>query len=290
MDRNRFVQMRKSAIIIQQAVRVWIRGRKRLENNEPFERYEFPEGKTPSKTSSIAPSPQEHCSGDDKTIASATSWQHCEHVDTLKASAAAHILSFDGMDSLGSTASQQLDNKQSNSIISATQPCKSGHESIPRPSSPLNMFESSCKSTARSQLCEVETPNVISVRKLASEDDMDYSSNISSQAFLEHQQLVSTRIGLPICKESLTAQRIQSAYRIFLNNRNLRITAAIKIQSHWRCYSVHKCFTRQVQAIVGIQTSVRLSLCRQACQRNQLSAVLIQRVVRGWLARKRLLG
>jgi len=58
MERNRFVQMRKSAIIIQQAVRVWIRGRKRLENNEPFERYEFPEGKT------------------------------CEHVDTLEASAA----------------------------------------------------------------------------------------------------------------------------------------------------------------------------------------------------------
>ncbi|RLN34713.1 hypothetical protein C2845_PM03G08530 [Panicum miliaceum] len=285
MERNRFVQMRKSAIIIQQDVGVWIRGRKRLENNEPFERYEFPEGNTPCKTSSIAPFPQEHCSGDDKNIASATPWQHCEHVDTLKASAAAHILSFDGMDSLGSTAPQHLNNKQSNSTTSATQPWKRGHESVPRPSSPLSMFASSCKSTARYELCEVETSNVISVCKLVSEDDMDDGSNISSQVFLEHQQLVSTWIDLPICKESVAAQRIQSAYRRFLNNRNLRITTAIKIQSHWRCYSVRKCFTKQVQAIVGIQTSIRSSLCRRVCQRNQLSAVLIQRVVRGWLSR-----
>jgi len=32
MDRNRFVQLRKSAIIIQQILRVLIRGRKRLQN------------------------------------------------------------------------------------------------------------------------------------------------------------------------------------------------------------------------------------------------------------------
>ncbi|RLN00168.1 hypothetical protein C2845_PM06G25040 [Panicum miliaceum] len=50
IERNRFVQMRKSAIIIQQVVRVWIRGRKRLENNEPFERYEFPEGSSSLQT------------------------------------------------------------------------------------------------------------------------------------------------------------------------------------------------------------------------------------------------
>ncbi|CAL5083248.1 unnamed protein product [Urochloa decumbens] len=148
MERHRFVQMRKSAIIIQRAVRIWIRGR---------------------KTSSIAPSLQEHCSGDGKTMASAT-WQHSENV------------------------------------------------------------------------------------------------------------------------ESVAAQRIQSAYRRLLNNRNLRITAAIKIQSHWRCYSVRKCFTKQVQAVVRTQTSIRLSLHHQACQHQQLSAVLIQRVFRGWLARKLLLG
>lgn len=259
MERHRFVHMRKSATIIQQAVRIWIRGRKRLENNEPFKRYEFPEGKTPSKTSIIAPSPQEHCSGDDKTIASATPWQHCEHADTSQASAA-HSLCFDGMDSLGSTTS------------------------------PLSMFESNCKSTASSQLCEVETSNVISVSKLVSEDVMECGSNISSQAFFEHGSLVSTRIDLPVRKESVAAQRIQSAYRRFLYNRNLRITAAIKIQSHWRCYSVRNSFTKQVQNIVGIQTSIRLSLHHRACQCRQLSAVLVQRFVRGWLARKRLLG
>ena len=39
--------------------------KKKLQNNEPFERYEFPEGKT------------------------------CEHVDTLEASTAVRILSFE---------------------------------------------------------------------------------------------------------------------------------------------------------------------------------------------------
>ncbi|CAN6175586.1 unnamed protein product [Urochloa humidicola] len=279
MERHRFVQMRKSAITIQQVVRIWIRGRKRLENNDPFERYELSDYKTPCKTSSIAPSLQEHCSGGDKTMASAT-WQHSEHVDTSKASAAPHIRC------LGSTAPQQLNNKQSNSITSAPQLCKSGHGSIPPPSSPFSMLVSSCKSNASSQLCEVETSNIISGSKLVSKDCMDCGSNISYGAFFEHEQLVSTWI----CKESVAAQMIQSAYRIFLNNRNLRITAAIKIQSHWRCYSVRKCFIKQVKAVVRIQTSIRLSLHYQASQRHQLSAVLIQRVFRGWLARKLLLG
>nr|CAB3454454.1 unnamed protein product [Digitaria exilis] len=152
------------------------------------------------------------------------------------------------------------------------------------------MLVSSCKGTASSQSCEVETTNVISVSKLVSEDDMGCGCNISSQAFFEHKQLVSTCIGLPARKASVAAQRIQSAYGRFLNNRLLKITAAIKIQSHWRCYSVRKCFTKQVQAIVGIQNSIRLSLHHQARQRQELSAVFIQRVVRGWFARNKMLG
>lgn len=235
MERHRFVHMKKSATIIQQAVRIWIRGKKRLESNESVNRYELPEGKIPSRTSSIVPSPQEHCSADDKTIASATPCQHYEHVETLPASAA-HSLCFDGMDSLGSNTS------------------------------PLSMFESNCKSTASSELGEVD---VISV------------SNISSQAHFVDESLVSTRTDLPVLKESVASQRIQSSYR------NLTITAAIKIQSRWRCYSARNSFTKQVQAIVGIQTSIRLSLHHRA---RQLSAVQVQRFIRGWLARKRLLG
>ncbi|XP_066394911.1 uncharacterized protein [Miscanthus floridulus] len=175
--------------------------------------------------------------------------EHCEDVDTLRPSVSPHILCFDGMDSLDSTTPLQLSSSQSNSITSTTQLWKSGHESIPPPNSPLDMFESNWRS------CVVETSNAVSVSKL----------------------------------ELIAAQRIQNAYRRFLNNRN-RITAAIKIQSQWRCYSVRKCFTKQVQAIVGIQTSIRVFLCLQAFQRHRLAAVLIQRVVRGWLARKRLLG
>lgn len=290
MERHRFVQMRKSAIMIQKAVRIWIRGGKRFENNEPVKSYEFSEANTPSETISIAPSHQGHCSGDVKAIASATPWQHCKHVDTLKDSAAPHILCSDAMDSLGSTTPQQFSEKQSNSITSATQPCKSGHDSIPPPSSPSSMLVSSSKGTASSLLCEVETSNVICATKLVSEDDAGCGCNISSQAFFEHKQLASTWISLPARKASVAAQRIQSAYRRFLNNRLLKITAAIKIQSHWRCYSVRKCFTKKVQAIVEIQNSIRLSLHHQARQRHELSTVLIQRVVRGWLARKKLLG
>ncbi|XP_066394910.1 uncharacterized protein [Miscanthus floridulus] len=206
--------------------------------------------------------------------------EHCEDVDTLRPSVSPHILCFDGMDSLDSTTPLQLSSSQSNSITSTTQLWKSGHESIPPPNSPLDMFESNWRS------CVVETSNAVSVSKLVSVDDMECSSNISSQEFLKP---VSTCIYLSVCKELIAAQRIQNAYRRFLNNRN-RITAAIKIQSQWRCYSVRKCFTKQVQAIVGIQTSIRVFLCLQAFQRHRLAAVLIQRVVRGWLARKRLLG
>ncbi|KAJ1291122.1 hypothetical protein BS78_02G294300 [Paspalum vaginatum] len=246
MERHRFVQMRKSAIMIQQSVRIWIRGRKSLENNGPSESSQFPEGKTKSKISSIAPSPQEHCSGEDKTRASRNP---------------------------DSTTPLQLRDKQSNSTT-ATQPCRSGYDSIPPPSSLLRTFEGSYP------LCEIEM----------SEDDMVCSSDVSSEALFGHQQLVSTWNDFPVCKELVAAQRIQSAYRRFVNDRSLRITAAIKIQSHWRCYSVRKCFTKQVQAIVGVQNSIRLFLYHQSLQRHQIAAVLIQRVVRGWLARKRLLG
>lgn len=206
--------------------------------------------------------------------------EHCEDEDTLRASVAPHILCFDGMDSLDSTTPLQLSGSQRNSITSTTQLWKSGHESIPPPKSPLDMFESNCQS------CVVETSNAVSISMLVSVDDMECSSNISSQEFLKP---VSTCIYFPVCKELVAAQRIQNAYRRYLNNRN-RITAAIKIQSQWRCYSVRKGFTKQVQAIVGIQTSIRVFLCLQALQSHRLAAVLIQRVVRGWLARKRLLG
>ncbi|WVZ66093.1 hypothetical protein U9M48_015367 [Paspalum notatum var. saurae] len=267
MERHRFVQMRKSAIMIQQAVRIWIKIKKSLRKNGPSESSQFVEVKTK------APSPQEHCSGEDKTKASCTSLQHCTRVDASRAYAAPHILCFDGMNNPDSTTPLQLRDKQSNSTT-ATQPCKSGHDSIPPPSSLSSMFEGSYP------LCEMEM----------SEDVMVCISDVSSEALFGHEQLVSTCNDFPVCKELVAAQRIQSAYRRFVNDRNLRITAVIKIQSHWRCYSVRKCFTKQVQAIVGIQNSIRLFLYHQSLQHHQIAAVLIQRVVRGWLARKRLLG
>ncbi|XP_062190607.1 uncharacterized protein LOC133893568 isoform X2 [Phragmites australis] len=289
IERRRFVQMRKSSIMIQQAVRIWIRGRKSHDNNEPFKRHEFLETTTPSETNCIAPAPLEQRSGQDKTIASATPSQHCERVDTLRASAAPHLC-FDAIDCLDSATPLQLSDKPSNPVTSAIQLCKSGRDCIDRPSPLLSMFESSRISTVSCQLCEVETSNVVSATKLVCEDDVDCGGKILSRTFFKHEQPVSTWIDFPVFKEVVAVQRIQSAYRRFLHNRNLRVAATIKIQSHWRGLSVRKCFTRQVQAIIAIQTSTRLFLYHRAFQRRRLAAILIQQVVRGWLARKRLLG
>ncbi|KAL6840619.1 hypothetical protein ACP4OV_029483 [Aristida adscensionis] len=110
-----------------------------------------------------------------------------------------------------------------------------------------------------------------------------------AQATCQQEQPVTTQIDFPFCKEVVAAQRIQFAYRRFLQNRHLRISAAIKIQSSWRGLLVRKCFRRKAQATVAIQAVIRQILCRCAFQRHCLAAVLIQRVVRGWLARKNLL-
>jgi hypothetical protein len=259
-ERHRFVQMRKCAITIQRALRIWIKGRKSHKNNKPFKRQESSE--------TITPAPLEQCSEDNKAIALATPVQHCEPVDILRVSSAPHLLSFDGIGCPDSATPLQLSDKQSNSIISAVQLCKSRHDSIP-PSGP-------CR--------------VISMMKLVCEGDMDCRNDISFQAFVQHEEPISIRTDFSICKEVVAAQRIQSACRRFLHNINLRATAATNIQSHWRGLSVRKCFTRKVQAILAIQTSTRLFLYHRAFKQHQLAARLIQRVVRGWLARKRMLG
>ncbi|TVU38865.1 hypothetical protein EJB05_12260, partial [Eragrostis curvula] len=244
IDRHRFVQMRKCAIMIQRALRIWIKGRKSHDNNEPFERHEFSE--------ITISSPLEQFSGDDKIKALATPMQHY----------------FDDTGCPDSPTPRQFSDKQRNTVISAIQ---------------------LCKSNASSQFCEDETSRVTSDSKLVCENGMDCRNDISSRAFVQHEEPISTRTDFPICMEVVSAQRIQSAYRRFLHNRNLRVIAAIKIQSHWRGLSVRKCFTRKLQAIIAIQTSMKKIVYHRAFQQQRVAAKLIQRVVRGWLERKRML-
>ncbi|GJN32467.1 hypothetical protein PR202_gb20981 [Eleusine coracana subsp. coracana] len=278
IDRHRFVQMRKCAIMIQRALRIWIEGRKGHKNNKPFERHESSEITTPS--------PLEQSSA----MALATPVQHCEPEDTLRVSAVPDLLCIDGTGSLDSAIHLQLSDKESNSAISSIQLCKSRHDFMPPSSQLLSMIDSSYLSSATPQLCEVETYRVNSATKLVYGDDMDFSNAISSEAFFQHEKPISTLTGSTICKEIVAAQRIQSACRRFLHNISSRVSAATKIQSHWRGLSVRKCFTRKVQAIIKIQSSTRLFLYHRAFQQRLLAARLIQRVVRGWLARKRMLG
>ncbi|KAK3127170.1 hypothetical protein QOZ80_7AG0569340 [Eleusine coracana subsp. coracana] len=282
IDRHRFVQMRKCAIMIQRALRIWIEGRKRHKNNKPFERHESSEITTPS--------PLEQSSEDSKAMALATPVQHCEPEDTLRVSAVPDLLCIDGTGSLDSAIHLQLSDKESNSAISSIQLCKSRHDFMPPSSHLLSMIDSSYISSATPQLCEVETYRVNSATKLVYGGDMDFSNAISSEAFFQHEKPISTLTGSTICKEIVAAQRIQSACRRFLHNISSRVSAATKIQSHWRGLSVRKCFTRKVQAIIKIQSSTRLFLYHRAFQQHLLAAKLIQRVVRGWLARKRMLG
>ncbi|GJN11615.1 hypothetical protein PR202_ga29816 [Eleusine coracana subsp. coracana] len=117
IDRHRFVQMRKCAIMIQRALRIWIEGRKRHKNNKPFERHESSEITTPS--------PLEQSSEDSKAMALATPVQHCEPEDTLRVSAVPDLLCIDGTGSLDSAIHLQLSDKESNSAISSIQLCKS---------------------------------------------------------------------------------------------------------------------------------------------------------------------
>ncbi|XP_044965577.1 abnormal spindle-like microcephaly-associated protein homolog isoform X4 [Hordeum vulgare subsp. vulgare] len=75
LERHRFVRMRRSTIVIQQAVRIWIGERKRSENIEPFESHEFLETTASPKTDCI-----EMCDGSSlQTYTSLVSLDQSQH-------------------------------------------------------------------------------------------------------------------------------------------------------------------------------------------------------------------
>ncbi|PNT75007.1 hypothetical protein BRADI_1g26170v3, partial [Brachypodium distachyon] len=106
----------------------------------------------------------------------------------------------------------------------------------------------------------------------------------------QNEQPVSAQVDFLLCKDVMAARKIQFAYRRYVHERYSRMSAAIKIQSHWRGFTMRMCFTKQVEAIIAIQSVTRHNLCHWAFQQNRGSTIVIQRFARGFLARKRLLG
>uniref|UniRef100_A0A0E0LLC1 Calponin-homology (CH) domain-containing protein n=1 Tax=Oryza punctata TaxID=4537 RepID=A0A0E0LLC1_ORYPU len=158
-------------------------------------------------------------------------------------------------------------------LKNATEPCNKGHD--PASSGPLkSIADSSCIDSATKLVCE--------------DDDVDCSSN-SCQALFYHDP-VSTKVDFLFFRKVMAARKIQFAYRRFAHRIHSRISAAIKIQSHWRCFSVRIRFKRQIQNITAIQAVARCVLCHRAFQKQRHAAIVIQRIFRGWLARKKLLG
>ncbi|BAF21704.2 Os07g0517400 [Oryza sativa Japonica Group] len=150
-------------------------------------------------------------------------------------------------------------------LKNATQPCNKGHD--PASSSPLkSIADSSC---------------IDSATKLVCEDDVDCSSN-SCQVLFYHDP-VSTKVDFLFCRKAMAARKIQFAYRRFAHRIRSRISAAIKIQSHWRCFSVRIRFKRQIQNITTIQAVARCVLCHRDFQKQRHAAIVIQRIFRGWL-------
>ncbi|XBJ00728.1 hypothetical protein VPH35_020564 [Triticum aestivum] len=262
LERHRFVRMRRSAIVIQQAVRIWIGERKRSESIEPFESHGFLETTASPKTDCI-----EMCDGEHETTP-------CKDLGTSIASAAPQCP--DESNHIDTVTILQRRVKNSNYVTSP-----SPHRSINK---------SGSVNSVSHHPCEIETASIASATKLGCEDDVDSRSNISCGASFQHGQPVSAQLDFSLRKDIVAVQKIQFAYRRFVHNRSSRISAATKIQSHWRGFTMRMCFTKQVEAIIVIQSIARHNLCSRAFRRYHNAALDIQRIARGRIARKRLLG
>jgi abnormal spindle-like microcephaly-associated protein len=272
-ERHRFVRMRRSAIVIQQAVRIWIRERNRSENIELFESHEFLDTTASSKSHCI-----EMYHGEIETIA-------CKDACASIASAAPQCL--DETECTDSTTILQLGDQYSNYVAPAIQLCNSGHESV---ASPSPHSKSGSINTVTKHLFEDETANIASDTELVYKDDVDCGSNISCGASFQHERPVSAQLDFLLCKHGMAARKIQFAYRRFVQDRSSRMSAATKIQSHWRGFTMRICFKRQVEATIAIQSVIRQNLCSWAFHQHRDAAIEIQRIARGHFARKRLLG
>ena len=186
------MRMRRSAIVIQQAVRIWIGERKRSESIEPFESHGFLETTASPKTDCI-----EMCDGEHETTP-------CKDLGTSIASAAPQCL--DESNHIDTVTILQRRVKNSNYVTS------------PRPHRSIN--KSGSVNSVSHHPCEIETASIASATKLACEDDVDCRSNISCGASFQHEQPVSAQLDFSLRKDTVAVQKIQFAYRRFVHNRS----------------------------------------------------------------------
>ncbi|XP_074586575.1 uncharacterized protein LOC141842259 [Curcuma longa] len=93
-------------------------------------------------------------------------------------------------------------------------------------------------------------------------------------------------------QQTMAATKIQNAWRGFILWRHLLVKrcSTIKIQSHWRAWRIRMNFCRMRKSVIKIQASIRCMLCMKQLNCCRLAATVIQRFVRGHLARNKLLG
>lgn len=103
----------------------------------------------------------------------------------------------------------------------------------------------------------------------------------------------------PICadwenlhQKTVAVITIQNAWRTFTLRKYFLVKryATIKIQSHWRAWCMRMNFLKMVKSATKIQACTRCMLFVQAFNRYKLAATIIQKFVRGHLARNSLLG
>ncbi|XP_020593521.1 abnormal spindle-like microcephaly-associated protein homolog, partial [Phalaenopsis equestris] len=87
------------------------------------------------------------------------------------------------------------------------------------------------------------------------------------------------------------ATKIQEVWKNFVPYmHSKRSSAAIKIQSRWRCWSNRKNYLRQLEAIQIIQSAFLCMMNRKVFRQKHIAANEIQRFIRGQIARTKLLG
>ncbi|KAK8953636.1 hypothetical protein KSP40_PGU014531 [Platanthera guangdongensis] len=105
------------------------------------------------------------------------------------------------------------------------------------------------------------------------------------------RQSVNTEGSKTLDLQWLAATRIQESWKDFLQNmHSKRSCAAIKIQSQWRCWSIHKYFICQVDAIKTIQSTFQSVIYQKDFQKKRIAAIEMQSFIRGHLIRTKLLG
>ncbi|KAG8080350.1 hypothetical protein GUJ93_ZPchr0007g3154 [Zizania palustris] len=138
-------------------------------------------------------------------------------------------------------------------LKNATNRCNTRHNPVTSPSLPQSILDS----------ISINSSTASATKLVCEEEDMDCSSS-PCQALSSHEHSISSKAGFLFCRKVMAARKIQFAYRRFANKRIISsMSAAIKIQSHWRRFSKRIHFKRQIEGVIAIQAVTRRVLCHR---------------------------